>query len=522
MPRTKISLKKHAFFDKTANDVKVSFKDYEFNLNQLKTEFSSLFQLFVSNKERLTNKSELVAYLAAVCDLMIEYHKLDYVGEDLKDLLKKKEQLDDFIGNNFTKAEQARIAKLSTFVVSGAVSSLKDYASAFVSSAKLREHISTLNSNRTHWNYSRALASSAIRYLQGIGFPEFIKSLNAKLGNTYTPDEFVSLLDQSRETLRALSVGIYGLRLTINFVTMTKHIIEAGISEELSARKVAVQEIEKRGFTMLNDAVWGTVNLLTNYNDYFQISTATASQLTVAFLVFDLALFVARWSYEDYQYQNRILELNEQAKNAATPLERAVIQRQIDILNDEWEVQCAYYLFNITAATILIVGFTASLTFTGPAAIAGLALFSMLGNAMYNSADDYKKYQQASIAVQRERANDVSGDELQHHQKLIKELSDDASQASTNFWKTLAFNTGGTAFIITAAVISWPVALGLTLGYGAYRLNNNYQSQLGGNDKKQEEPRDIYRLFTTKGSQEAVPPTKENPPVIVSVVDKPI
>ena len=70
MPRTKISLKKHAFFDKTANDVNISFKDYEFNLNQLKTEFSSLFQLFVSNKERLTNKSELVAYLAAVCDLM--------------------------------------------------------------------------------------------------------------------------------------------------------------------------------------------------------------------------------------------------------------------------------------------------------------------------------------------------------------------------------------------------------------------------------------------------------------------
>ncbi|HHF7349495.1 TPA: hypothetical protein ACPSKE_002702 [Legionella feeleii] len=520
MPKTKISLKKQAFFDRTANDVAVSFKDYEFNLNQLKTEFSSLFQLFLSNKERLTSKSELVTYLAAVCNLMIEYHKLDYVGEDLKDLLKKKEQLDDFIGKNFTKAEQASIAKLSTFVVSGAVSNLKDYASAFVSSAKLREHISTLNSTRTHWNYSRALASSAILYLQGIGFPEFIKSLNAKLGNTYTPDEFVSLLDQSRETLRALSVGIYGLRLAINLVTMTKHIIVAGVSEDLSAEKVAVQEIQKRGFTMLNDAVWGTVNLLTNYNDYFKISTATASQITVAFLAFDIALFVARWSYEAYQYENRILELNEQAKNA-TPFEQEVIQRQIDILNDEWEAQCAYYLFNIAAATILIVGFTASLTFTGPAAVAGLALFSMLGNAMYNSADEYKKYQQASIAVQRERGNDVSGDDLQHHQKLIKELNEDASQAYTNFWKTLAFNTGGTAFIITAAVISWPVALGLTLGYGAYRLNNNYQSQLGGSDKKQEEPRDIYRLFTPQGSQGTVPSTNDNPPVVVPAT-KPI
>ncbi|WP_051131814.1 hypothetical protein [Legionella tunisiensis] len=184
-----------------------------------------------------------------------------------------------------------------------------------MSTSKLREHISSLNTNRTHWNYSRALASSAILYLQNIGFPEFIKSLNAKLGNTYTPDEFVSLLDQSRETLRALSVGIYGLRLMINLVTMTKHIIQATANDKLSAEKVAVQEIEKRGFTMLNDAVWGTANLLTNYNDYFQISAATASQLTVAFLAFDIALLVGRWSYEAYQYQNRVLELNAQIKN---------------------------------------------------------------------------------------------------------------------------------------------------------------------------------------------------------------
>ncbi|WP_051131815.1 hypothetical protein [Legionella tunisiensis] len=196
-------------------------------------------------------------------------------------------------------------------------------------------------------------------------------------------------------------------------------------------------------------------------------------------------------------------------------------------MNDEWQAQCAYYLFNITAATILIVGFTAALTFTGPAAVAGLALFSMLGNAMYNTADEYKKYKQASIAVERENANAENGDALTHHQKLIKELNDDASQAYTDFWKTLAFNTGGTAFIVTAAVISWPVALGLTIGYMLYRSNNNYQNQLGGNDKKQEEPRDIYRLFTPKGkgSQDAVPAksvSENSVSVVVDSSNKPI
>lgn len=500
MPNTKIGLKKHAFFDKSG-DVKVSFKEYDFNLNQLKTEFSSLFQLFLSNKEHLQHDSDLVAYLETVCDLMIEYHRLDYVGEDLNDLLKKRQQIQDFIKQTFNKAEQAKITSLSTFIVSGAVDNLKDYASSFVSSSKLRDNISTINTNRTYWNYSRALASHTILYLQKIGFPDFIKSLNAKLGNTYTPDEFVNLLDKSRDTLRVLSVGIYGLRLMINFITMTKHIVEAGLNDKLSAKKVAVQEMEKRGFTMLNDAVWGTVNLLTNYNEYFRISTAAASQITVAFLAFDAALFAARWSYETYQYQNRIQELQDQ-KQGASKFERTVIDRQIDILNDEWEAQCAYYMFNIAAATILIIGFTAALTFTGPAALAGLALFSMLGNAMYSTADEYKKYKQADIAAKREQSNSEYpiGDNGAHHRTLIKELNEDTSQAYANFWKTLAFNTGGTAFIITAAVISWPVALVLTLGYGAYRLNNNYQNQLGG-DKKKEESRDIYRLFT-KGGQE--------------------
>ncbi|WP_019215117.1 hypothetical protein [Legionella tunisiensis] len=93
MPKTKISLKKHAVFDKLDNDIVVSFQEYDFNLNQLKTEFSSLFQLFLSNKERLKNDSELVAYLSYVCNLMIEYYNLDYVGEDLNDLSKRESNL---------------------------------------------------------------------------------------------------------------------------------------------------------------------------------------------------------------------------------------------------------------------------------------------------------------------------------------------------------------------------------------------------------------------------------------------
>lgn len=491
---------KHDFLSKSSpKSDPISFKDYDFHLDQLNIEFLSLYKLFISNKDYLKKDSEIVSYLHYLCELMIQYYQDDYDPEYLKDIEKKKKEIEAFMLENSSRENQT--IKFPTFLLDGIKNNAMDYASSFASTSKLREHISSLHTNWIYWNYSRAVANHAIIYLQNSGFSDLIKEINKKIGHHYNPESFNELLDTSRETLRALSVGLRALRLTINLVALVEHIIYASISEELSSQKVLEQEIEKRGFTMVNDLVWGTVNLLTNYKEFFHISSEAASQINFVFLAFDVALLLARWSFEADKYNARAQELMLQKNKLKPSLELSVVNRQLDILNDDWEAQCVYYKFNLVATHILMAALGATFLVSGPLALASVAALNMLANALSNTAEEYKKYKQASIAVQREVANaQVSPD--MHHQNLLQELNAECQQANINFWKTLAFNVGATAFIITAAATSWPVACGLTLSYMAYKLNDAYQKHLQEENKKQE-PHDIYRLFSSDTSKAA-------------------
>jgi hypothetical protein len=490
MKKSRISLIKHGFFDESLKKIDgFSFKEDDFNLAQLQSELSSLYQLFISNKKYWLKNSKIVSYMYYLCNLMIRYFQYDYVNADLQKLEEKRKEIEEFIKENFSKIEQDSINTLSHSLKDNTV----DDTPSFVSISKVRKHISMLNTDRSHWGYSRALANHAIIYLQNSGVSEFINTGNEVRGNQGISTDILNLLNKSREPLTIMGITLYMLRFLINLMMMLKHIIQAAINKELSSKKVLQQEIEKRGFTMANDIVWATVNLLTTYNNFFHISALAVSPIIVSFLTFDALLFIAQWSFEAIKYNKRLQELLEQ-KIEATVLEQAVIQRQVDLLNDEWEVQCAFYLINFLAATILVISFGISMLCSGALALAGLAFFSSLGNALYNATDEFKKYQQAKISVQREQSNGQILNDL-HHQKLIKDLNRECCQAYTDFWNTLAYKIGGTAFIITATVVSWPIALSITIIYMAYRLNNTFQQSLNQESKEQEEPHDIYRIF---------------------------
>ncbi|CEG58696.1 hypothetical protein [Legionella fallonii] len=469
------------------------FKEDDFDLDYLQAEFSSLYQLFISNKHLWVKKEDLVAYMYYLCNLMILYYQYDYVSADLQKLEEKRKAIENFIETSFSKQAQEAIYQLSK--------ELKDRSSistpSSISIAQIRQYISILNTNRSQWGYSRALASHAIVYIQNN-----CGTHTDTTGGQCVSTEIISFLDKTREPMAVLGIALFGLRFLINLVLLLKHIIQAAISKELSVKKVLTHEMDKRGFTMSSDFVWATVTLLTTYNIYFQIPTAAISPIVLSFLVFDSLLLITQWAVETAKYNKRLEELMNQEQNAAS-LEKATIKRQIDLLNDEWETQCAYYLINILAANIIFIAFGVSMFCSGGFILAGMAFLSMLGNALYNTAEEFKKYQQAQIAIRREQANGALLND-EHHQQLMSKLYEQCNQASIEFWKTLAFNVGATAFIITATVISWPVALSLTLTYAAYRLYTNHQSKLEASDKEHNGPNDIYRSLEREQSEEQV------------------
>jgi hypothetical protein len=485
MGKTKIGLIKHTFFNNALKKDDFSFKEDAFSLTQLRTEFSSLYQVIMSNKHLCADNKELVFYISYLCDLMIFYYQHDYVRADLQKLMQQQKEIEILLGEEFVKKERKSV-----------------YFFSLISIAELRKYVGLLNTTRSKFTYSRGLSSHAIIYLQKSSFSTFIREVNERLGNQYSFIEGVNFLNDSRELISDLGIALYATRFIMHLILMIKHIIQAAINDELSTKKVFQQEMEKRGFTMASDLVWAVVGLLTTHNNFFHISASIVSPIIFAFLTFDTLLILAQWMFEASQYHDRLHELNVQ-KEEATLFEQAVIQRQIDVLNDEWEATCAYYAINILAANLLATCFAISIICTGPLALAGLALFSMLGNALYNASEEYKHYKKAQIAIQRELHNgSILNDD--HHRELLKILNKECEERHIHFWKTMAFNVGGIAFIITAAVASWPIALGLTLCYLAYCVNNALQKQLEKNNNEAPS-NDIYRIML---------PEKEEPPAL--------
>ncbi|KTD06921.1 hypothetical protein SAMN02746073_2252 [Legionella jamestowniensis DSM 19215] len=506
---SKINQIKHNFFNKSSNSFKgFLFTDNDFDLKQLNWEFLSVYQLVISNKEILKRNREIILYLNYLCEILIQYYQLDYVEKDLERLLLKKREIEQFIKEEAANGNSNTMVHCPVILV-GPRRSASDYTSVLTSSSRFREHTSALITNRSYWNYSRSLANYLIIYLQGNGFASLMLEVNEKLGIHYSVLDFVKLLDKPQKFLRFSSVVLYIFRFTTNLAVLLKHVINAAVSNKLSSTKVLAQEIEKRGFTMANDMVWGVVNLLSNYNRFFQLSSLIIAQINLAFLVFDLGLFIVHWLFDRSDYVRRIEELKQQKKNINSAFEQAVIARQLDILHDEWRVECAYYEFNIIAASILAIAFAATFIYFGPFALGVLSALSMLGNAFYNTGDEYKKYKKASVSLKREKINgEILKDE--GHYKLFNQLHIECLQANRFFWKTLIFNTVATSFIITAAAISFPIASMLTVSYVIYRFFDSYQQMHREKDSKKCSY-EVYRLFKVNNLENPIVSLKEKP-----------
>ena len=491
---SQLSLIKHAFFNHSPKEKpRFNFKDDNFDLDQLRFEYSTLYQLFLSNPQQWSIDLTSVYYLNYLCELMICYHRYDYIGSELKKLKKQKKEIEAFIDANSTNKKQESINQFAKLFLTELKTMPEEHLHTIIGLSKIRNYVGNINAKRSHFSYSRALATQLINFLEKSPIFNLIQNLNKILGNQYNFIEVLNLLNNSRETIALLGVTLFTIRFIINLTLLLKHLINAAIDHELSVNKGLRQELEKRAFIMASDLVWAVVGLLTTYNNYFNISSLHVSSIILSFLVFDVLLLFAQWFFEATKHNQRLQELLMQ-KNDATPSEQTVITRQIDILNDEWESKSAYYAINITGANLLVICFAIPMFYAaGPLTIACLALFSMLGNALYNSSEEFRLYQQAKIAVKRELANrEILNDT--HHKDLIKELNQECNQRYNDYWQSLAFNVGGIAFIITAAVVSWPIALCLTAAYLLYQLNNNYQKHLEQEPKKVVS-HDIYRFL---------------------------
>lgn len=440
-----------------------------------------------------------MAYLLFLSRLLIAYYQKDYVRTTLTVLRQQQVEIRASMLEKLAKKEQKAIDNFFIFLYAQVKKNTQEYATSCARITEIRKCIEKLNIRRAQFNTSRTLAAYLITYLQKSTFCQITQGINEFLGTQFNDNDGLKLLNASKAVLAPVGIVLTALRLLINLALLCKHVIHAASDKDLSVHKVICHEMEKRALSIEGDLVGVTVSLITTYNKYFHLANSALAPIIACSLTLDILIFSVLWFLERKKYKRQRDELMEQKKEASAE-ELFLIERQLDLLQDEWIVTCSYFKISYMAATLLLVSFVGSILCPASMVLVGTAILGMLGNALYNTTQEFKKYHQGKVAVERELANGLILNDA-HHQELLNTLQQESEQNYIQFCKKLTFNFGGAAFIITAVVFSWPVALCLMLGYISYQLNQTYQKQLN-QSHKAEPAHDIYRLFHTKTKAE--------------------
>lgn len=231
----------------------------------------------------------------------------------------------------------------------------------------VKKVVQEFNEKRLYWVWG----SSLIKTVLGL-VPENLYNSRQARGIIKIPDPYFGILGWT----------LYYFRFFLNLFLLLKHTLKGPwMSEEEGLtpwyERFKTQWAERK-FTLLNDSIWGTANLVCFFWLHGQGVLGTAGDaLTLLLLVFDIS--VCLWDFSEQQtlheariqdYQEAINRLESAGTlcESETPEEKKLkakqLQRQIDTLKREyckcqkdWELQKLSLYHNIAYAVALMLAF---------------------------------------------------------------------------------------------------------------------------------------------------------------------
>ena len=257
----------------------------------------------------------------------------------------------------------------------------------------------------------------------------------------------IAILESPLGVYNALSVALFGLRFIVNMTDILQHTLtqtEGELNLPWDKRIELMRDrfyagLIKHHYQLANDLVWGIVNALCNYSDYFHIPAGVPNYLMVGFTVFDLTMLMLELYLVNKKYNQ----------------ERSLIsdQNEIDRLDLEYEKNSAELQFYIVGACLLLIMFAVGFLLLPEAYLPVCLMVCNVCFAMYLSGDKYGLLQQA-----------VKQDEMNG----ITIVSEEVKMARYNLGFTMAKNTIAPFVIMAAYTINLPAAIALTVAYMAY------------------------------------------------------
>lgn len=344
--------------------------------------------------------------------------------------------------------------------------------------SKIRDWVAFINVRRLHLAFSRLFIRQSVFAARDL---LWFAKLDKIFGTTTNVDEIVSRINAPAPIFSALSVALFGSRFFINLSMMLKHTFYPSSQQEQSLTRMDrfKHEFYMRHPVMINDIVWASVNTLTNYSAFFNISAPVASGLTMGFLFFDVAMLLYRRKLADLEYackkeqylseKNHHESLMQDMRLSALvrqnhAFHHTLLIEQLKQLEINRQAKDAAFLFSTTAAVFLFAGFSASLLIAMPAAIVVFYFVCSVGVSMYITADVFGAYKEKSLTL----------DLLEKEHRDTSLARKEFNEARTAFFITMTKNTLIPLLVMGLFAISWQAALIFTALYIGYECLQGY------------------------------------------------
>lgn len=425
-------------------------------------------QMFASLREKASESAEFWLYCYYCCVMLQAFYRAyDKQGEldkycELGEQIRTRYETGVFEAGVQANTEEAFLDYIQKKIA-------KDLGVMAITprhSSKLRDWLAFANIYRIQMAFCRI---SIKQYLLLMHEFQWLDKVNSIFGTNANIETMIATLNAPGDIFNLLSVGLFAARFIVNAGTVLKHTLAPTDGEKVvpwKERLSGALAMNRRYCTMLNDAVWGTVNSLTNYAPYFHISAPVASWLTAGFLVFDVSLLIYRrhLDYQDYvvkkaQYtkeRDQYLALPPSAENTE---HCKMLLEQITQLDIKWHTSRAAFTCNIVAATLLMSGFTASLLLASlPVAVTVAYFACAIAVALYLSADVYGAYVNKTEELQRQELKGLD----------TREAKFNAHKARNDFILTMVKNTVMPLLMVMTAAVCWQAALVIAVAYVGY------------------------------------------------------
>jgi hypothetical protein len=286
---------------------------------------------------------------------------------------------------------------------------------------------------------------------------------------TFNFEQSLAIFDLPVQIFYALSVAILGLRFLIMVLRALKHAfyptnaeLEASQRGDTTPFQRFCHEIYTYRIRLANDAVWASLNGLSNYPEFFHISMALANGLILACVLFDLGLLAyGYFGITSVTYKSEQALYEEEKNRANDPKEIARIHRQIIELDLDYARDTAIYCASTTASLTLLVGFSLLVTASIPIMAPIGSFLCIAGSALYLSVDTVGDYWKNQKALEIYKKHDID----------IRDANDNAQKYWREGFSTFTKNTFLPVVFIGVTGVCWPAGLLLLAGYAAYNCS---------------------------------------------------